>query len=105
MFARAYKIKGKLQVIYERNDGSKVRYSGGDPAWRNNNPGNIKSSPFAREHGAINSKKEAFAIFPSYDVGRKALCALLKTEKYQRLTIGEALKPYAPKKDGNDPVR
>lgn len=30
MFVKADKVKGKLQVIYERDDGSKVSYSGGD---------------------------------------------------------------------------
>lgn len=30
-------------VIYTADDGSAIKYSGGDPAWRTNNPGNLWS--------------------------------------------------------------
>ena len=105
MFKKAYKTKGKQEITYERENGSKVIYAGGTPAWRNNNPGNLKTGPFTRDHGAISGRREKFAIFPDYETGRKALVALLKIPKYQAKTIGECVKPYAPKSDGNNPVR
>ncbi len=105
MIIKAYKIKGKSQVVYEREDGSREIFIGGTPAWRNNNPGNIKAmGDFAKRHGSIGTA-DSFAIFPSYELGRQAIFALLKTKKYQAMTIWEAMKPYAPKEDGNDPDR
>jgi hypothetical protein len=46
---------------------------------------------------------ELFAVFPSYEIGENALRVLLKTKKYQERDLGELVKAYAPKEDGNDP--
>jgi len=55
--------------------------------------------PHARQHGAIGSalytaldeegkeKKYIFAVFPNYEVGRAAMVALLKEERYLQLTL------------------
>lgn len=94
MFIRAEKGKG-LSVIYHRNDGTKLIKTGGTPAWRNNNPGNIRFYRFAKENGSIGNAS-GFAIFPDYDTGRRALARLLRGEKYQSLSIFDAVATYAP---------
>lgn len=68
---------------------------GGHRNWRNNNPGNIQYGDFAVSMGAIGSDGR-FAIFPDMEMGYKAADALMKSKNYQNLTIGEAIKRWAP---------
>jgi hypothetical protein len=46
-----------------------------------------------------------FAVFPTEEIGTQARIRLLKGSKYRNKTILEAVKTYAPKKDGNNPER
>jgi hypothetical protein len=82
-------------VLYATEEGTRAIRQGGTRAWRNNNPGNIRSGPFADRHGAI-GEAGGFAAFPDEATGRKALHALLSTRTYQRLTVGQAIGRYAP---------
>lgn len=101
MFVEADKGKGR-EVIYHRNDGGKLVKTGGSPAWRNNNPGNIRSlGSFAKENGSIGAV-DGFAIFPDYETGHRALVRLLRTEKYWDSSIFNAVAAYAPAQDMND---
>ncbi len=101
MFVRAEKGRGRT-VIYHRSDGGKVTRTGGTPAWRNTNPGNIRSlGGFALENGSI-GRSDGFAIFPDYETGRRALVRLLRGKKYRDLSIFDAIASYAPALDGND---
>jgi hypothetical protein len=68
---------------------------GGDRNWRNHNPGNLEDGDFARRHGAIGTDGR-FAIFPDYQTGKRALVALLTTETYRALTVGQAIERFAP---------
>lgn len=68
---------------------------GGHRNWRNNNPGNIQYGDFAVSMGAIGSDGR-FAIFPDMEMGYKAADALMKSKNYQNLTIGDAIKRWAP---------
>ena len=87
-------------VIYAKE----VR-AGGTIAWRNNNPGNIRTGKFAESHGAFKGKKnKGFAIFPTHDVGFAAIVALLKTDAYRPLTVVQCMQKYAPASDNNDPA-
>ena len=61
--------------VVQLADGSVERRSGARN-WRNNNPGNIEYGSFSKKYGAIGGDGR-FAIFPSYEVGRKAKEALL----------------------------
>ena len=84
----------------------------GSKAWRHNNPGNLAMGPHSRQHGAIGSasyktideegkeKEYIFAIFPSYEVGRAAMVALLKEERYLQLTLEILPRKYTGVKDG-----
>jgi len=79
---------------------------GGTPAWRNNNPGNIEAGDWAMRHGATGREsggKRRFAVFPSEEAGMNALKGLLGGETYSDLLPPDAIKQYAPAKDGNDP--
>lgn len=82
-------------VVYTLSDGNKLKRSGGTRAWRNNNPGCIRYSDFARKQGAI-GKAGGFAVFPDEDTGKKAIASLLKSDKYNKLTIAQAIFKYAP---------
>lgn len=83
------------EIIYTLRDGTKIRKIGGSRAWRNNNPGNIINSKFAREHGAIGVGGR-FAVFPDEETGMNAIKALLRTKNYASLTVGGAISRYAP---------
>jgi len=74
--------------------------SGGSRSWRNNNPGNILTSPFARRHSEIGTAG-GFAVFPDQATGMKALVALLSTSTYQALSLDGAIARYAPSSQNN----
>ena len=86
-------------VVYIADDGSKTIRSGGSRSWRNNNPGNLRSTRFARNHGAIGTAG-GFTVFPDYPTGRAALSALLHSATYVNLSIYSAIARYAsPQED------
>jgi len=102
MFTKAFKGKGR-SVIYA--DGMKrLIKKGGDPAWRNNNPGNLRPGPHSRIQGSIGSVG-GFAVFPSYEVGLQAQTWLLKKKVYQNKTVFDMVDSYSPKKDKNNPAQ
>ena len=79
-----------LNVKYYREDGSGVTRSEGSRAWRNNNPGNIRSA--RNEIGSAGG----FAVFADYDTGFNAINTLLSSDKYSKLSIFDAISNYAP---------
>lgn len=82
-------------VIYTHSDGMKLKRTGGTRAWRNKNPGNIRYSKFAQNAGAIGTAG-GFAVFPDEDTGISAITALLRSDTYRNLTVGDAIRRYAP---------
>lgn len=88
--------KHNKDVMYIMNTGDTIRRIGGSLAWRNNNPGNLIYSDFARAQGAIGKGPRQFAVFPDAATGRAALVALLRSDKYNNLTIANAIYKYAP---------
>jgi len=93
-----YGLKKKKEKYdgYSKENGSK--------SWRDNNPGNIIDSKWAKEHGAIgcdaNSK---FAKFKTEADGLKALKDLLNSN-YSDKQILDAINKYAPPSE-NDPAQ
>lgn len=85
----------KYDVVYVCDNGVQYKRSGGTRAWRNNNPGCIRYSEFARTMGAIGSAG-GFAVFPDENTGMAAIAKLLKSDKYCNLTISDAIIKYAP---------
>lgn len=114
-FVLAREGKEKNSVEYFDEDANKlIRYWKRYPeepedkastrSWRNNNPGNLRIGPFAREHGAIGSAglppkpkpgDPKFAVFPDYQTGRKAQATRLKEGKlYINLSLNDLPKRY-----------
>ena len=88
----------------ERLNKSIGRKVGGSRSWRNNNPGNLEYSDFAKRHGAIGTDGR-FAIFPDYQTGRDAKSKLLfDTNSYKDLTLAQAINRYAPASENNVPA-
>lgn len=87
-------------VIYSYPDGAKIRRTGGTRAWRNNNPGNIMYGEFARNAGAIGYAGKVgngnFAVFPDQQTGMNAIRKLLRTDKYRRKTVAQAIYTWCP---------
>jgi hypothetical protein len=95
--------------IFQMPDGSKeVRKRNGkhgSRSWLNNNPGNIKHTPFMVKCGAIGRDDKGFAIFPNETAGWQALKRLLRGGTYKGKTIIQAMQTYAPWDDDNNPDR
>ena len=86
---------GPGYTVVRRADGSVVRRDG-TRAWRNNNPGNIEYGAFAKAHGAVGTDGR-FAVFPTYEAGRRAKEALLfESSSYRGRSILGAINRYAP---------
>lgn len=100
-FIRAYVGQPKT-VIYESVDGRRFSFSGGDPNWRNQNPGNLVPGKVSSRNGAI-GKAGQFAIFPSYESGHVALLDSLKNV-YGEKSISQMIQRYAPTNENKTDV-
>lgn len=103
-FVRAYEgregeqVTGQRMTVYEAASGETEMKIGGSPAWRNNNPGNIRPSKYNKEQiGAA----WGFAVFDSEEAGLRAMRDLLGRPLYARLTLEKAIFKYAPPSDSN----
>lgn len=88
-------------LLAVRYDGKYELKTGGTNSWRYNNPGKLLHGKFTREHGALGSDGK-YAIFPSYEIGRRANELLLfeSDHGYKDLTVEGAITKYAPSSDG-----
>ena len=86
--------KEKHSVIYTADDGTTIKYSGGDPAWRTNNPGNLWSGKVSKRNNQI-GKFGNFAIFPDYPTGHAALLDSLRTTHWNK-SLKDMIGDYAP---------
>lgn len=89
----------KNTVIYIADDGSQYLHSGGSRAWRNNNPGNVRTSD---RSGLKIGEAGGFSVYPSHKVGWAALKYVLKNF-YSDKKLGSVFHKYAPAKDENNP--
>ena len=95
----AYSDDGlSVHILYD--DGTEEIRSGGDPAWRANNPGNLTANgEFAWENAAIGELDEPdgrrFAIFADFGSGWRAEVANLTTSTYQALTLNDAIAAWS----------
>ncbi len=88
-----------------RNNGHYELRTKGRAGWRYNNPGKLVHGKFTREQGALGSDGK-LALFPSYEMGRRAMEVLLFESKvYRNLTVKEAMEKFAPASEGYDPVK
>lgn len=95
---------GKGLLVVVKNDGKKIKLTGGSLSWRNNNPGNIRYSDFAKRMGALGEGHNGMAIFKNYEDGLAAQKELLfgPTSKYVNLNLLDAIRRYAPDYDNNN---
>ncbi len=90
-------------------------YFKGSKSFRNNSPANFKIgtidlTPYMKKLGASGVDPKGFVIFPSYDIGFKALCTFLEDackgslSRYKPdMTLRDFFAIYAPSSDDNDP--
>jgi len=105
-----YSKGGTTFILYP--DGTIEVRAGGDPNWRNNNPGNLRpnSTPgtsvdaVAQMFGAVGVTQSDFFIFGTSDGGWMALVGMLGTPSTQSQSIGQYISSYASALDHNDPV-
>lgn len=103
--------KPKPKVVEHSVNEVSIHYSdkeietriGGTRAWRNNNPGNLRSGAFANRYGAVGNAG-GFAVFPDEETGHRASVALLKSPNYINLTVNEAIARRSPNNE-NDTSR
>jgi hypothetical protein len=86
----------RLYLRATRADGKVELRTGGNASWRHHNPTRLIHGDYTRMMGAIGSDGK-YAVFPSYDKGRKAAEAYLFTDAYEYNTksLEEAFKDYA----------
>ncbi len=98
MYRFAYRFDDKT-IFYFDFSGNKYVATGGNLAWRINNPGLVRShSHFAKRNKSIGSCK-GYAIFPEPRNGQKALQDWLHAKKYfdsTLKTLGEHYQPNNP---------
>ena len=83
----------KVKYIY--NDGTIEIREGGTLAWRNKNPGAVRSSDKSV------GKANRFAVFASEEEGMLAMKDLLCSDKYCNLSLKAAIFKYAPPHENN----
>ena len=90
----------------------------GSRAYRNNNPGNLRYTPYTIELGAYSKDDRNFCIFRNYDAGFNALKQLVwdatnmrlrayrlytEAQKKDAITMLDFFNVYAPPSDANEP--
>ncbi len=88
------------RIKFEASDGSGFIRKDGYIAWRFFNPGNLRRSSLQCAQIDTNPNGK-FAVFDSYETGRRALHALLRGSTYRDLTIEQAINKYAPPSENN----
>jgi hypothetical protein len=82
-------------VLMKYSDGTYETRVGGDPNWRDNNPGNMDPGPASTAGGAVGVNDRTpngpFAIFPNQAEGFQAMINDLKSPQYRGLTLGQAI--------------
>ncbi|MGA8163992.1 MAG: hypothetical protein WB791_03085 [Waddliaceae bacterium] len=95
MYRLAYRYDDKT-ILYFDFSGNKYVATGGNLAWRINNPGLVRShSHFAKRNKSIGSCK-GYAIFPELRNGQKALQDWLHAKKYFDSTLKTLGEHYQP---------
>jgi RHS repeat-associated protein len=89
--ADSVRSEGRTTTLYCR-DGTTETRSGGSPAWRNYNPGNLEASTPTLQAGSAGR----FAIFANRADGDAAHLRQLQLDAARGFTLEELLYKYAP---------
>lgn len=100
-----YVVRARQQgrsTVISYNDGTQDIRSGGTPAWRNNNPGNLRigNQGSSYRRGAVGTSL-GFAVFPSENAGASALHSLLQSKPYQTKILDQAIAAFALPSENN----
>lgn len=98
--------KSMFTVQYFDENGNMTIRSGGKRAWRCNNPGNLKKSPYSmsqkrRAIGFAGDTADVYAVYPNYETGHEALIVMLQGNIYSPLTLTQASKRYVESDPGH----
>jgi hypothetical protein len=100
------------QTILKGDDGGIYKKEGGSPAWKYNNPGNLRATSWTQNQPGWIGVGDAgvsgkFSIFDTLAAGRKAKENLLFGGQtvYGNLNLRDAMYKYAPPQDKNDTPR
>ena len=72
---------------------------------RNNSPGAMMYSDFAKLHGATGADRDGFAIFPDKPTGYQATQALLQSPSYSNLPMEAALRKWVAPKNADEEAK
>lgn len=98
------RIGGERSIeYYDENGNWRETRVGGTRSWRNNNPGNLQGSDLKIGQEKLPKEKEAFAIFPSMEVGDQARQHLIGGH-YRNDSIRDMIRTYAPEGENNVPA-
>jgi len=61
----------------------------------------LQYGDFAKKYGAIGRGNRGFAVFPTREIGIRALKALLQSDSYKNLSISSAIEIFAPRHENN----
>ncbi len=91
--------ESQFTVQYIDENGNMTIRSGGRRAWRCNNPGNLKKSPYSmskkrRAIGFAGDSSDVYAVYADYETGHEALVLMLRGNIYSPLTLEQASKKY-----------
>ena len=78
-----------------RTEDGSIQKREGVRNWRNNNPGNLEYGRYAQSKDAVGSDGR-FAVFPTLQDGMEAKRDLIFGNRYQDLSIAQAITKYAP---------
>ena len=83
-----------LRVTYIDEFGNRTVHSGGNKAWRNNNPGALMYTKTTQGYGAIGKDDFGIAIFPDVETGHQAQRKLLRGPIYRNSTLHHGISDY-----------
>lgn len=111
-FISATHNKKTLTAMYKMADGTIYIRKGGKISWRLQNPGNVRPNKSnASEYlqplrlAIADTASGQFSMFGSEEDGWETKKKLLRSSLYRDCTVSDMAEIYAPKKDGNDPVK
>ena len=118
MMTRAQLNKKSVNVIplFAKAIQEHEGYFKGSRSFRNNSPANFKLggglTDYMKSLGGTSLDPQGFVIFPTYEIGFKALCTFLTDackgglRSYNpKMSLKSFFEKYAPSSDNNDPLR
>ncbi|NTS77918.1 DUF4150 domain-containing protein [Catenovulum sp. SM1970] len=94
-YINAHQGKAQASVQYNIDNLSAEQRSGGNQAWRHNNPGLLPFNLVAKQNDAL-GQAYGIAIFPDKDQGESAFKAHCQSAKFSGFTLGQMIAHFIP---------